>query len=222
MIRINILVEGQTEETFVRDVLVAHYSARGIFFNPILAQTSPGHKGGVVSYGKIKNQLTKLCKQDKKAYVTTMIDFYGLPTTFPGVQAQDYPSAAPALDQVMFLEDRLKINLGEPNFVPFLVLHEYEAFLFCQPEKFSDWVDGKTEKAVEALSAVAAAFDSPEAINNSPQTAPSKRIESILPQYKKTLHGPIIAADIGLDVIRQKCQHFDSWLKSIEQLPELG
>ena len=222
MKRINILVEGQTEETFVRDVLAAHYNAQGIYFNPILAETSPGHKGGIVSYGKVKNQLTKLCRQDKKAYVTTMIDFYGLPTCFPGVRAQNYPTGALASAQVEFLEDRLKINIGESNFIPFLMLHEYEALLFCQPEKFSDWVDGKTATAVEQLSAVAADFNSPEDINNSPQTAPSKRIESIVPQYKKTLHGPIIAADIGLDRIRQKCPHFDGWLKSIEQLPELG
>lgn len=222
MKRINILVEGQTEETFVRDVLVTHYSPRGIYITPILAETSPGHKGGIVSYGKVENQLTKLCRQDKKSYVSTMIDFYGLPTCFPGVQALDYPAGGSALEQVCFLEEKLKSRISEPNFVPFMMLHEYEAVLFCEPEKFSDWIDGDAAKAIERLKAVASAFNSPEDINNSPQTAPSKRIAGIFPQYKKTLHGPLIAEDIGLDRIRQQCAHFDGWLKIIEQLPELG
>ncbi len=222
MKRINILVEGQTEETFVRDVLVSHYSPSGIYLTPILAETSPGHKGGIVSYGKVKNQLTKLCRQDKRAYVTTMMDFYGLPTCFPGIKAQDYPAGGSASEQVSFLEERLKNSICEPNFVPFMMLHEYEAVLFCAPEKFSDWIDGDTAKAIEKLKAVTSAFNSPEEINNSPQTAPSKRIAGIFPQYKKTLHGPLIADDIGLDVIRKQCKHFDGWLKTIEQLPELG
>ena len=36
MIRINVFVEGQTEETFVRDVLAPHYARLAIFMNPIM------------------------------------------------------------------------------------------------------------------------------------------------------------------------------------------
>ncbi|GAB7209758.1 hypothetical protein OS31_12640 [Dickeya oryzae] len=71
MIRINIFVEGQTEETFVRDVLAPAFAYKQIYFTPILAQTSRGHKGGIVSYGKVKHQIERLCKQDPQAWVTT-------------------------------------------------------------------------------------------------------------------------------------------------------
>jgi hypothetical protein len=49
MTRVHIMVEGQTEETFVRDVLYQHFIELGIFLNPFLFSTSKGHKGGVVS-----------------------------------------------------------------------------------------------------------------------------------------------------------------------------
>lgn len=221
MKRIKILVEGQTEETFVRDVLGPPYAARSIFLTPILAETSKGHKGGIVSYPKVKNQLVRLCREDKKAYITTMIDFYGLPTCFPGVRSQHYPSNSPALTQVGFLEGKLKVNINESNFFPFIVLHEFEALLFSCPAKFGDWIDENSDAIVQNLNAVVRSFSSPEDINNSPHTAPSKRILNVFPKYDKKLHGPIIADDIGLDIIRQKCIHFDSWLKYIETLPEL-
>ncbi|WP_270809297.1 DUF4276 family protein [Aeromonas sp. QDB08] len=56
MSRVLVFVEGQTEETFVRDLLVPYFSRLGIYLTPILAQTSPGHKGGIVSYGKVKRE----------------------------------------------------------------------------------------------------------------------------------------------------------------------
>ena len=85
MSRVLVFVEGQTEETFVRDLLVPYFAPLGIYLTPILAQTSPGHKGGIVSYGKVKHQVTRLCRQDHRAYVTTLIDYYGLPTDFPDI-----------------------------------------------------------------------------------------------------------------------------------------
>lgn len=66
MTRINVFVEGQTEETFVRDTLAPYFIRHGLYLNPILAQTSRGYKGGIVSYGKVKNQVIRLCKTDKK------------------------------------------------------------------------------------------------------------------------------------------------------------
>ncbi|HLO85357.1 MAG TPA: DUF4276 family protein [Nostocaceae cyanobacterium] len=61
-------------------------------------------------------------------------------------------------------------------------------------------------------------FSSPEHINEDPNTAPSKRILKCCPGYDKPLHGSLIAIDIGLDVIRQQCQHFDKWLNKLENL----
>lgn len=216
MIRINIFVEGQTEETFVRDVIEPIFSLQQVYFTPILAQTSPGNKGGIASYGKVKSQIGRLCKQDPTAYVTTMIDYYGLPTDFPGMGSDNIEKEGNIFNKVKLLERAFEEDIQQPNFIANFLLHEFEALLFCQPEKFSDWLD--EDWPIKDLNKVKKQFDSPELINNSPQTAPSKRILNAFRAYKKTLHGPLIAADIGLDEMRNQCQHFHQWLKKIERL----
>jgi len=56
----------------------------------------------------------------------------------------------------------------------------------------------------------------PELINDSPETAPSKRL-AVTP-YRKTTHGPNIVKEIGLENIRNKCQGFDNWIGLLEEL----
>ena len=60
MKRVYILVEGQTEESFINEAIVPLYAAENITIQPIIVSTSRGHKGGVVSYAKIKPQIEKL------------------------------------------------------------------------------------------------------------------------------------------------------------------
>ena len=213
MSRVLVFVEGQTEETFVRDLLVPYFSRLGIYLTPILAQTSPGHKGGIVSYGKVKHQLTRLCRQDQGAYVTTMMDYYGLPNDFPGLDGR----VPDAHEQVVRLEQALQRDIDAPNFIPNLMLHEFEALLFSAPEKFAEWLDDQALLA--PMAAIRGAFATPEHINNSPQTAPSKRILALVPHYKKTVDGPLIAEDIGLDAIRAQCPHFNNWIERLLALP---
>ncbi|MDE1484662.1 DUF4276 family protein [Xenorhabdus bovienii] len=215
MIRINVFVEGQTEETFVRDVLAPYFLVQQIYLIPILAQTSSSQKGGITSYGKVKHQITRLCRQDPGAFVTTLIDYYGLPTDFPDYNEQQNNAAS---ERVVKLEQAFADDIGQSNFIPHLLLHEFEALLFCQPEKFADWLDNSAP--IAALQAIKSEFDTPEDINNSPQTAPSKRILAIIPHYHKTLHGPLIAGDIGLDTIRSQCPHFNQWLETLTGLIE--
>lgn len=213
MIRINVFVEGQTEETFVRDVLAPYFVNSQIYLSATIARTSPGHKGGIVSYGKIKWQLENLCNSDPSAYVTTMMDYYKFPEDFPGLG--DIKEVI-ALQRVQKIEQALSVDIGARNFIPNLMLHEFEALLFCAPEKFRDWID--EDVPVQQLIQIKQQFDSPEHINNDPNTAPSKRILRLIPKYKKPLHGPLIAGDIGLDEIRAQCPHFNQWINKISAL----
>jgi hypothetical protein len=57
---------------------------------------------------------------------------------------------------------------------------------------------------------------SPEFVNDGIDTAPSKRIKKAYPQYEKTLHGPLVIADAGIDTIRSTCPHADDWLRRLE------
>lgn len=215
MSRLYLLVEGQTEEAFVNELLVPHYARQGLYLIPIIVSTSPGHKGGVVSYAKVRPQIEKLCKQDGAAHVSTLFDLYALPGDFPGKASADYPAMGSGGQKAAFLEAALAQDVGLRNFIPNLLVHEFEALLFVRVDAFADWTDD--DRVLEPLRA-ASATTAPEDINDSPQTAPSKRILAAMPGYQKTLHGPLIACDIGLDAMREECPHFASWLQKIDQL----
>ncbi|CAK0750087.1 DUF4276 family protein [Gammaproteobacteria bacterium] len=216
MKRLYLLVEGQTEETFVRELLTPHYSRLDLFITPIIVSTSPGHKGGVTNYAKVKSQLIRLCRQDRAANVSMLMDLYALPDDFPGKADAAYPIQGSGREKAEFIEVRLARDINESNFLPYLMVHEFEAMLFAGPEQFSDWTD--SPQVIEALTAIVRAHQTPEDINDGPLSAPSKRILKLMPKYEKTFHGPLIATEIGLDALRWTCPHFSAWLTRIEQL----
>ncbi|MEO7160983.1 MAG: DUF4276 family protein [Polaromonas sp.] len=215
MSRIYLLVEGQTEEAFVRELLTPHYARMGLYLTPIIVSTSPGFKGGVVSYAKVKPQIVRLCRQDANAHVSTLFDLYALPGDFPGKAASAYPRHGAGQQKARYLESELAKDISEANFIPNLLVHEFEALLFVQPEKFAEWTDD--EDVVKRLSATAQSH-APEDINDGPQTAPSKRVLAAMPGYQKTFHGPLIACEIGLDAMRRACPHLHTWLQRLEAL----
>lgn len=61
--------------------------------------------------------------------------------------------------------------------------------------------------------------NNPEDINDSTETAPSKRLIQKT-NYRKTTHGPNIAEEIGIEVLREKCGGFDEWLVRLESLTQ--
>jgi hypothetical protein len=213
MTRIKLLVEGQTEEVFVRELLQPHYSRMGLYMTPIIVSTSPGYKGSMSSYAKVRPQIERLCLQDSAAWITTMFDLYALPTDFPGKSLAVHGSGQ---QKAQYLERQMAADISLRNFLPYVQVHEFEALLFSQAEKFSEWTDNPN--TVAGLVSVAKAHISPEDINDSPHTAPSKRVVAAMPAYQKTFHGPLIACEIGLEVMRGACPHFNEWLISLENL----
>lgn len=131
-----ILVEGQTEERFVKDVLNRSFDGC-MWFNPTILTTKvvkdgPNFKGGVTSYGKFRNDLRGLLQGSGGGLVTTLIDYYGLPSDFPGMATRT--SFRSAVERVRHIESAIAQDFGRPgNFVPFISLHETEAWLFVDP-----------------------------------------------------------------------------------------
>ncbi len=205
MIRVYVMVEGQTEETFVRELLYSHFIERDIFLIPILFRTSKEARGGIVSYGKVRNQVVRKCREDQGAVVTTLIDLNGLPTNFPGFGAQQHGSP---YDRAQQLEKTFSDDIGQPNFVPHFTVHEFEGLLFSDVAAFGAYFDDPG--LVASLAEIDRAFENPEHINDGTETAPSKRIIHALggAKYQKPVHGPLIAMDIGLECIRERCPHF--------------
>jgi hypothetical protein len=225
MIRLNMIVEGQTEERFVNDVLQGHLASYEIYVAVRCVETSRDKKrhkiyrGGMIDYRKAKNDIIRWMKEDQKpeAWFTTMFDLYALPDDFPGY-AEARKASTPQL-RIDSLEAALKNDINHPRFIPYLQLHEFEAFLLADPFKF-DWIFIEHSEAIKRLATLTASFASPEDINDDPTNAPSKRIIHEVPEYEfqKASAGPIIASKIGLQVLRQKCPHFDCWITRLENL----
>jgi len=56
----------------------------------------------------------------------------------------------------------------------------------------------------------------PELVDDGWATSPSKRILNAYPRYRKTIDGPLVIADAGLDSMRRSCPHSDDWLENVE------
>lgn len=217
MKRCLILVEGQTEERFVKDLLAPAMEIHGLAMIPTVLKTrkvlsGTDFKGGVTSYAKMRSNLLPLLR-DRGALVTMMIDYYGLPGDAPGMNTR--PSGATARERVRHVENGIFQDLGSPvHFAPFLALHEFEAWLFTDIEATAAVIPAP-EKARELQLAVVGL--QPEEINEGITTAPSKRLLQVFPSFRKALHGPVAAKRIGLQKIRSKCPHFEQWLVRLER-----
>ena len=208
MKRVIVYCEGPTEETFVNRLLAP-------FLYPYEVYLTASSCNGVSKYSIIKRDLSSLCKSDPSAVVTTMLDYYALPSDTPGMELKERGNGD-IYQRVHRIESGIQDDIGVANLLPNLIVHEFEALLFSKPECFS--YCGLSDRAIGQLGTIRDRFDSPEHINNSPNTAPSKRILAIHPAYIKPLDGYNIAKDIGIDLMRQECRHFNEWVVKLMQL----
>ena len=206
-----IYCEGQTEESFVNDVLYPYFSIMDIYVTPIIHKTkrtpTKAFKGGVSRYAPIKDELIKLC-QDSNCIVTTMFDYYAMPDDTPSIDHQDID----IYKRVDFIENAVNEDIGCKNLLFNLVLHEFEALLFSEPQAFEHIAN---DKVVRQLQAIRNSVDTPEHINNSAATAPSKRIQNVVNGYSKVRQGIIVAKYIGIDKMMSECKHFSAWIDKI-------
>lgn len=231
MIRVNIFVEGQTEEGFVKNVLAHALRKRDMHARPILVPNTRGatrrrHRGGISAFEPVRDALHRNVRSDTGAYTTTLFDYYGLPGTFPGVEHPGCPPPSRLGDRVDFLEQHLaQVIGGGRRFIPYLQLHEFEALLFSDIDVLDremSVLDDRSSSRRRRLRQITDAFDTPEDINDNPDTAPSKRLEALYPGYQKVPFGELIAESIGLDVIRDACPRFCAWLDHLEALDPLN
>jgi len=216
--RVLILVEGQTEERFVKDVLSPEFWSKELYFYPTILVTKrvkdgPNFKGGVTNFAKFENDALRLLNSAGDALVTTLLDYYRLPVDFPGMD--DRPANGSPRARTQHVEEALALHFGSPaNFVPFLALHEFEAWLFASVDELPK-VMTEPHKQTK-FAAIRAGVRTPEEINERPEFAPSKQIEALFPAYRKPLHGPNTIARIGLRQIRSECPHFNEWMEKLE------
>jgi hypothetical protein len=104
--------------------------------------------------------------------------------------------------------------IGDKRFVPNLVLHEAESWVFAAADQLGE-LYADSQLAMRLRRDVETARG-PELINDGPSTAPSKRLMRYRPDYVKTLDGPIAIADLGLARLRACCPHLDAWITRLE------
>ena len=218
MKRIHVICEGQTEEMFVNEVLSEVFTPLDIYLYPSLIG-KPGHKGGNFKFERVLRDVKARLLDDRQTYCTTFFDFYGLPEDFPGkAEAETYTDIKNKQDIVAkLLVEQLTRNIGGAamrRFIPYIQMYEFEGLLFSAPESIASEM-GEIDLANEFMK-IRNGFDTPEHVNNSPTTAPSKRIKKLFNQYDKVIHGSLIAIDIGVDKICNECHLFNEWVNKLK------
>jgi len=228
MPRLLISVEGQTEETFVREVLRPHLQNFG--FGAVDARLmgnvrQRSGRGGVRKWASIKAELLRHLSQDRSAVLGMMVDYYGMPRSgnggWPGrAGASALPTQERGAAVERAIAEEISAAMGTSfdlsRFVPCVVVHEFEGLLFSDCAAFAHSL-GRPDLE-SPLQEIRGQFTTPEEINDSPNTCPSSRVKALIPSYEKPLLGTLAALEIGLATIAHECQHFGRWVTRLEQV----
>lgn len=227
-----VICEGKSEQFFVKNVLSTHLPNYG--WDTVTAINLKGWRrsGG---YNYAIQEIKRTVSTHKGAAVyTTFFDLYGFPTDIPcREQAEKLPDP---LKKARLYEKQIKQSIDNllknetwynpALFIPYVQPYEFEAFLSvdpkCSANKLLSDSDKDKAKLESALRKIKQSFETPEHINNSPETAPSKRLEELVPKFRKNKAGRAgfswrIPESVGIEKIRTHCLHFNEWLTSIEQ-----
>ena len=224
MKRLHVTAEGQTEESFVNNTLKPYLANYGVYADVRRVLTGRKHgrdfRGGMTNYAKAKNDIIRWLKEEsgnEDVAFTTMFDFYALPVDFPGFEAAKH--IIDPYQKVATIEEACYQDIGDRRFLPYIQLHEFEALLFVNPQMFEIEYFEHPD-AINAIQSIAEKFGNPELINQGLDTAPSKRIIRVFPDYEfnKPAVGSMIAHEIGIDELRKTCIHFNEWVTKLLQL----
>jgi len=217
MVKVLILVEGQTEERFVNDVLSLNFSPNEYTLIPTRVTTKSvlsgsDYKGGYIPYQKFKKQIHNLLNDSSATVVTTMIDYYKLPSDFPESKIL---IESDCVKRVKAVEASLSEDINNSKFIPYIQLHEFEALIFSDPSVITNYFS-HDKKMINQINKIKAQFTTPENINL--DNPPSRQLLRLFPDYDKVVAGTAISLETGLEKIRQECPHFNEWIEKLESL----
>lgn len=224
---LNIIVEGSSEETFVNDVLNKHFASLNIFVSARKIRTgwdrmnNKPAKGGMLQYIKFRNDVLRWIESDRdraNTYYTSFIDLYAFPKDSESPYTESIQGIPNPYQKITALEAAIGQDINHPTFIPYVQLHEFEALLLVDPNRLLLMYPEKQLGIKRLIKEIES--KNPEEINESPITAPSKRIIKHIPDYagQKAQVGPLVAEDIGLNLLRESCPHFNEWISKLENL----
>jgi len=212
-----VLAEGLTEKIFIQDIISPYLAGKGIYITPIII-SKPGQKGGDVRFARVKNDIGLHLKQRHDTYLTLFVDYYGTRKDWPGLAEAEKQATSDGKAERVNSATKEEVSRlfgdhgSDRRFIPYIAMHEFEAMLFSDPQILSAHL-GVSPSEIDRILSVCG---SPEDIDDSPQTAPSKRLERLSKRFKKTSTGISVAKEIGLPRIRKHCPVFNKWLTEIE------
>ncbi len=214
MRRLVFIAEGDTEEEFVYNLLTPYFNDKGYY--DISCFKIKHSNGGVSKYSSIREDIMRVV-HEKDVVLTTMLDFYKIPHDTPGFSVTT--SDASHLQQVLLMEKAMLDDVAQHfkqaplHFVPYLQLHEFEAILFSSDRGIIEYFNGTAN--ISLFHKIQKENPNPEDIDSGEATAPSKRMNLVIPDYEKPLYGNSLAMSIGLDIIMDKCPHFRNWIRRL-------
>ncbi len=214
MADIFLIVEGDAEERFYRETFAASFSNH--YFTVVRMPnkrnlTSRINKGGRVSYDSCVDNVRRFLRSTHCSLVALVYDYYGLHATF----SEHLTTNEVTLDQkVEGIENRLEREIDDPRFRFVLQVHEFESYLFSDPSLLAAHF-GKPDSLSVLTGILQDSGNDPELINNSPQTAPSKRLSKLFPGFGKVTDGVTLANKTGVANIRKACKRFDAFCRLI-------
>ena len=226
MTRLLVHVEGQTEETFVNEALAPYLYGFGmtrVSARLIGNARQRSRRGGIKPWTATRKDIVAHLREDQECIATIMVDYYGMPKegsgAWPGrsqAAAMAFPQNAQAIENRLLKDIQQAMGAGfdDRRFIPYVMMHEFEAMLFSDCERFGEAI-GRPQLAPR-FQKIREQFATPEEIDDSPVTAPSRRILELVPDYQKPSMGNVAALEIGFDRIRSECPNFRGWLKRLE------
>ncbi len=217
-IEVVVIVEGKTEEIFIKQLLSKYLAEKNIYMTPIQI-SKPGQKGGDVRFSRAIKDISLHMKQRADTYISLFFDYYGV-KEWPGIEDAQKKTEPQEIAKVINDATRQAVNkeLSEyrsyTRFIPNVVVHEFEALLFSDPQTLAQAL----KIDIAAIKSIADQFEDPEKINNSRETTPSRLLEKLYSRYKKTSTGIIIAQELGVELMRRKCQVFNNWIERLEEI----
>lgn len=214
----------------MNDVLVKHFLQMNKFVSTRKIETgwdrlnnkpAKGGFGRLPKYAKFKNDILNWIKADRgkpNTWYTTFVDLYAFPKDSESPFSEKIQKVRDPYQKIALLESAIQQNINHPHFIPYVQLHEFEAFLLVDPDRLITMYPDK-QTGINRLKKDIGSGN-PEEINETPTTAPSKRIIKYIPEYagQKAQVGPLVAEDIGITALRSKCPHFNSWITQLEDL----
>ncbi len=177
--------------------------------------------GGIVKWSELRKQIFLHLKNDKTAFVTTFIDYYGLYAKYQFPGWDDAMKITDKNSRMDFLEQSMAESIDDDlrnRYLPYIQLHEFEGLLFNDINVFYEQIPANELIGKEELKRTFKDFENPEMINDTRETSPSQRLMRIVSGYNKIVYGNILADAIGLENIRKKSTRFNKWLQKIERL----